>query len=178
MCFLLGEFAFLNGNTKLNFPIGTSPFHTSPVSQTSFDSLSVLGELDSGTMATFHIFSTTSGVDSFTWIITGEKGSLKFEGNAVNIQMDPPKLFKNSAGFKPNANIYTERDEGAHGMWEPVEVAEPMAFGQVGELYDAIANGEKAKGCLVDFEGGALRHRMLDACFRSACNGTRETYRK
>jgi predicted dehydrogenase len=53
-----------------------------------------------------------------------------------------------------------------------------MAYGQVGEVYDAIANGEKVKGCLVDFEGAALRHRMLDACFKSARDGTRETYWK
>lgn len=53
-----------------------------------------------------------------------------------------------------------------------------MAYGQVGEVFDAIANGESVKGCLIDFEGAALRHRTLDACFKSARDGTRETYWK
>lgn len=53
MCFLLGEFAFLNANAKINFPVVATPFHKDPVSSTAFDSLSVHGELESGTMAAF-----------------------------------------------------------------------------------------------------------------------------
>jgi len=93
-CFLLGEFAFLNANAKVNFPMVTTPFHAGPVSVTAFDSLSVHGELESGTAATFQIFSTTSGMNSLTWVITGERGSLKFEAGGVAIQMDPPNLFR------------------------------------------------------------------------------------
>jgi hypothetical protein len=52
-----------------------------------------------------------------------------------------------------------------------------MAVGGVGELYEAIASGEDGKHCLVDFEGAALRHRMLEACAKSARYGTRERYR-
>ncbi|RDW56676.1 galactose metabolism regulatory protein GAL80 [Coleophoma cylindrospora] len=179
MCFLLGEFAFLTANAKVNFPEVTTPFHDGPVSVTAFDSLSIHGELESGTTATFQIFSTTSGMNSFTWIITGEKGSLKFEADGVAIQMDPPKLFwYQQEASKSSAEIYTELDGGPRETWEPVEVADPMAYGQVGEVYHAFAIGEKVKGCLVDFEGAALRHRMLDACFKSARDGTRETYRK
>lgn len=180
MCFLLGEFTSLNAITKNNFPLVTTPFHTGPVSKTSFDSLSIHGELESGAVATFQIFSTTSGVNSLTWIITGENGSLKFEASAVNMQTDPPKLFLHRGSNQDGlaTDIYYERDGGPKEMWELVEVAPRMAYGGVGEVYDSFANGEKVKGCLVDFEGAALRHRMLDACFRSARNGSRETYRK
>jgi predicted dehydrogenase len=180
MCFLLGEFAFLNANAKVNFPVVTTPFHTDHVSQTAFDSLSIHGELESGTTATFQMLSTTSGANSLTWTITGTTGSLKFEGSAVNIQMDPPRLFLYKAGNPGNLESDTPIYTGValQDMWEPVEVAPPIAYGQIGEIYDAFVNGEKASGCLVDFEGAALRHRMLEACFKSARNGTRETYRK
>ncbi len=182
MCFLLGEFSFLNAIAKVNFPKVTTPYHTSSVTQTSYDSFAVQGELESGTMATFKMFSTPSGVNSLTWIITGEKGSLKFEAPAVNFQTDPAKLFlyldTKGENLGAGTDIYQSLDVDLEGMWEPVEVAQPIAYGQVGEVYEAIANGEKVKGCLVDFEGGALRHRMLEACFRSVRNGTRETYRK
>jgi hypothetical protein len=93
--------------------------------------------------------------------------------------MDPPDLFRYKPEVpKSGAEVYIELDGRQHEIWEPVEVVPPMAYGQVGVVYDAIANGEKVKGCLVDFKGTALRHRMLDACFKSARNGTRETYRK
>jgi predicted dehydrogenase len=178
-CFLLGEFAFLNANAKANFPMVTTPFHAGLLSVTAFDSLSVHGELESGTTATFQIFSTTSGMNSLTWVITGERGSLKFEAGAVPLQMDPPNLFRyKPEALKSGAEVYIELDGGPQGIREPVEVAQPMAYGQVGEVYDAIANGEKVKGCLVDFEGAALWHRMLDACFKSARDETRETYWK
>jgi len=182
MCFLLGEFAFLNAIAKVNFPTISTPFHTGPLSQTAFDSISIHGELDSGTTVTFRMFSTTSGVNSLTWIVAGEKDSLEFEASAVNMQTDPPKLFIHHGRKQEDqglsADIYYERDGSPQAVWQFVEVAHPMAYGQVGEVYDAFANGEKVKGSLVDFEGGALRHRMLDACFRSTRNGTRETYRK
>jgi predicted dehydrogenase len=93
--------------------------------------------------------------------------------------MDPPNLFRyKPEALKSGAEVYIELDGGPQGIREPVEVAQPMAYGQVGEVYDAIANGEKVKGCLVDFEGAALWHRMLDACFKSARDETRETYWK
>jgi predicted dehydrogenase len=113
--------------------------------------------------------TTAEAAASLTWTITGEKGSLRFDGTYVNLQMVPPTLSRHRGG-------------GDKGVWEIVEVKEALAsglvWGQVGELYYAFANGEKVKGCLVDFEGAALRHRMLDACFKSSRDGTRETYRK
>ena len=184
MCFLLGEFAFLTAQAKCNFPVVNTPFHTEPVTNTAFDAFAVQGELESGATATFNMFSTTpETATSFTWTITGDKGSLKFEGGFINIQMDPPTLYRQGSDGQGKstgltADVYGERDKTKDVRWKAVEVDEPIAYGQVGELYDAFANGEKVKGCLVDFEGAALRHRMLDACFKSARDGTRETYRK
>lgn len=173
MCFLLGEFAHLTAQTKVNFPVINTPFHDGPVTRDAPDSLSIQGELESGAMVTYHMFSTTQAAKtSFSWTITGDKGSLKFDGDFINIQMQPPKLYmqKGSDDGTPNTEV--------EDVWKPIEVDDAMAFGQIGEVYAAFANGEKIKGSLVDFEGAALRHRMLDACFKSARDGTRETYRK
>jgi predicted dehydrogenase len=167
MCFLLGEFSHLTPTTN-------TAFRHSPNQQndhesqnpTSPDSFSVQGILDSGAAVSFHMFlMTAEAPSSVSWAITGEKGSLKFEGSNINIQMIPPTLYQHQGG-------------GSKMNWEKVEVPAPMAFGGVGELYEAIALGEKVEGCLVNFEMVALRHRMLDACARSAKDGTRETYRK
>jgi predicted dehydrogenase len=103
---------------------------------------------------------------SFTWIIAGEKGALTFEGNNINIQIMPPKLFW----------YRSEPDTDGRPEWQEVTVEEPLAFGQVGELYQALADEEKVPGILTDFERAALRHSMLDACAKSAQDGTRESY--
>lgn len=166
MCFLLGEFASLTAHARCMFPSISTPHHAEPFSRDAFDTLSVQGILESGAAAAFHVFSTTSeAAPSITWTITGEKGSLRFDGIHVNIQMVAPVLSHHHGS-------------GSAGSWVKVETEPPMAFGQVGELYSMFANGEKVQGCLVDFEGAALRHRMLEACFKSSRDGTRETYAK
>jgi predicted dehydrogenase len=94
MRFLLGEFSSLTAQVKTNVPVVTGPFHDGPVTRDSPDSISIHGELESGAAVTFHMFSTTFATNaSFAWTITGDKGSLKFEGNLVNIQMEPPTLY-------------------------------------------------------------------------------------
>jgi predicted dehydrogenase len=122
----------------------------------------VQGVLSNGAVASLSlVLATKDTPSSISWIITGEKASLKFEGPNINIQMIPPELFLHA---------------GAGKEWEKIEITPAFAFGQVGELYEAIADGEKTKGCLVDLEGATLRHRMLEACARSSESGTRETY--
>jgi predicted dehydrogenase len=94
ICFLLGEFSSLTAQVKTNFPVVTGLFHDGPVTRDSPDSISIQGELESGAAVTFHMFSTTFTTNaSFAWTITGDKRSLKFEGNLVNIQMEPPTLY-------------------------------------------------------------------------------------
>lgn len=189
MCFLLGEFSHLTAQAKVNFPVVNTPFHDKPVTRDAFDSLAVQGELESGATVTFHMFSTTPATksSSFTWTITGEKGSLRLDSGLINIQMEPPKLYwqkgseemvvSNAEGV-PMRDLYKDGGVTKDETWKLIDVDNPMAYGQTGEVYAAFADGEKIKGSLVDFEGAALRHRMLEACFKSSRDGTRETYRK
>ncbi|KIW12701.1 hypothetical protein PV08_09979 [Exophiala spinifera] len=162
LCFLLGEFEALTSTSHCFFPLIETPHHSASVPRDAPDSFMVQGVLSNGAVASLSlVLATKDTPSSISWIITGEKASLKFEGPNINIQMIPPELFLHA---------------GAGKEWEKMEITPAFAFGQVGELYEAIADGEKTKGCLVDLEGAALRHRMLEACARSSESGTRETY--
>ncbi|KAL3486202.1 hypothetical protein BJX62DRAFT_242193 [Aspergillus germanicus] len=154
MCFLLGEFESLSSSINCFFPTITTPRHKDEVKRDAPDSILVQGVLQSGAMGSFSMVLTPPGTpSSFTWAIAGETGALKFESNNINIQIFPPKL-----------HWYKMAGDGQTSAWEEVTVPEPIHFGQVGELYQAFANGEEVPGVLTDFDGTALRHRMLEAC--------------
>ncbi|CRG84848.1 Galactose/lactose metabolism regulatory protein GAL80 [Talaromyces islandicus] len=167
LCFLLGEFDSLSSVTNCFFPNITTPHHKGPVTRNAPDSLLVQGTLKSGTVVSFSMVLTPADTpSSLTWTIVGEKGALKFEGNNINIQIFPPNLYW----------YRSEPDSDSLPAWQEVPVEEPLAFGQVGELYQALADGEKVPGVLTDFDGAALRHSMLEACAKSSRDGTRESY--
>ncbi|KAK4693820.1 hypothetical protein P7C71_g3650, partial [Lecanoromycetidae sp. Uapishka_2] len=163
LCYLLGEFKHLNATTAVTFPeialIGDDGKSTM-IERKFVDAIAVQGILENGATANYVSTTTTTATPTkFEWIISGEKGSLKFEGGAF-IALFPPKLYEYKAG------------EGA--KWEEVDIPGQLAFGGVGELYAAYAKGEKDG--LVDFDEAVKRHRMVDAIYRSAEKGTRETY--
>ncbi|KAL2850405.1 hypothetical protein BJX68DRAFT_266616 [Aspergillus pseudodeflectus] len=167
LCFLLGEFESLSSTINCFFPSIRTPHHNGPVKRDAPDSILVHGTLKSGAVASFSMVLTPPGLpSSFTWTIAGEKGALKFESNNINIQIFPPKLYIHTAtGGSDTAS-----------EWKEVLVPEPLHFGQVGELYQAFAEGEKAPGTLTNFDGAALRHRMLEACLTSSKTGMRQSY--
>lgn len=122
----------------------------------------VQGTFKNGASLSFSMMLTAPGTpSSITWIISGEKGALKFEGENINIQIQPPKLSMHTA---------------SNPKWQEVTVPPPLAFGQVANLYQALAVGEPAPGSIVDFDGAALRHSMLEACLKSAQQGTIQSY--
>jgi predicted dehydrogenase len=166
MCFLLGEFESLSSSINCFFPTITTPHHEDEVKRDAPDSILVQGILQSGAMASFSMVLTPPGTpSSFTWTIAGEKGALKFESNNINIQILPPKLY-----------WYNATGDGGTSEWKQVSVPVPHHFGQVGEIYQAFAHGEEVPGVLTDFDGAALRHRMLEACLRSSQIGKRQRY--
>ncbi|KAF2100505.1 putative NAD binding Rossmann fold oxidoreductase [Rhizodiscina lignyota] len=167
LCFLLGEFKSVNATMATNFPEITTPNHSGPVARDAPDAFLVHGTLLSGAVVSFSMVLTTpDSPSSFTWTITGSKGALKFEGLNINIQMLSPKLYLYAGG--PSKS-------GTAG-WEEVPVEESKYYGQVDHLYSVMANGEKVPGTIVDFDGAALRHSMLEACLESAIDGTRKNY--
>ncbi|KAL2807905.1 hypothetical protein BJX63DRAFT_410937 [Aspergillus granulosus] len=167
LCFLLGEFESLSSSVNCFFPQIATPHHKEEVNRDAPDSILVQGTLQSGAMASFSMVLTPPGTpSSFSWTIAGEKGALKLESNNINIQILPPKLYSYGLSECPDSNP----------SWKEVHVPEPLHFGQVGELYQAFVDGEKVMGILTDFDGAALRHRMLEACLKSSKTGTRQRY--
>ena len=161
LCSLFGEFKSLNATSTTMYPewrlVNPDGSKSEPIKKTLADSVTVQGILGKGVNASFSFNCTTAGTpDQYLWIISGEKGSLKLAADSLWLA---PKLYQYTPG------------EGA--TWEEV-VTRDTYFGGVGELYAAYADGGKAKP--VDFEGAVVRHKMVEAIYRSAEKGTRESY--
>ena len=81
------------------------------------------------------------------------------------------------APVKEDGKGYKEKGPDATkegGRWEEVEVErESLEGGGIGEVYAAFAGRNKD---LVDFDVAVKRHKMVQAIFCSAKNGTREKY--
>lgn len=138
------------------------------------DSVAVQGVLESGTTASFAFNITTPGTpDHLTWIIAGEKGSLKMESDGALLQMASTRLLQYTPDPNKTGNVYADGTESP--KWEEIKLPPPSGyFGGVGELYAAFAEGKTE--VLVDFEEAVKRHKMVEAIFRSAEKGTRESY--
>ena len=179
LCYLLGEFKTFNATTTTVFPelhfIQADGSKGEPVKSNIADCISISGVLESGASVSFASVSTTKATpEHLEWIISGEKGSLKFEGPGQFIAMSPPTLYR-FALAEPDG----QGKEGLNrsvsekgGQWEEVEVEKGL-LGGIGEVYAAFAEGNKD---LVDFDVAVKRHQMVEAIFRSAKNGTRESY--
>ena len=180
LCFLLGEFRSLNATTVITYPTiqftkddGTK---MAPEPRQLADSIAIQGVLESGITVSFtNVYTTEATPDNLEWIIAGEEGSLKFTGASSFLAFSPAKLYL----YKPiqqdeskMKNVY-KPNEGV--SWEEVDVGTPTpAFGGIGLVYEAFASGKE--GTYVDFDGAVKRHKMLEAIYRSAETGTRETY--
>ena len=177
--FALGsEFAYLTADLRMHFPDvliqNADGEGTHSVKRNTPDSVSVSGMLKNGASAstTFNI-TTPATPDYLSWIIMGEKASLKVESDMAMIQMAPElKLSMYTPAPASGSGSAYATPEPAR--WEHVEVPKAPYFGGVAEVYQAFVDG-KEEG-LVDFAEATKRHRMVDAIFRSTKNGTKETY--
>ncbi len=135
------------------------------VPRTFADGANITGVLTSGASASFTYNTTTSGSpDHIRWEIYGEKGSLRVEGRGGTINTDK--------GLR--VEIYGPLEKGKEAEWKSVEVEKGReSYGNVAGIYEKSAEGMER---LVDFEGAVVRHKMLEAIYRSAKKGTRESY--
>lgn len=179
LCYLLGEFKSLNATTATTMPelrfTQADGSKSEPVKSNIADFVSIQGVLESGATVSYVSSSTTEATPGhFEWIVSGEEGSLKFESGNQFIAMAPPTLYQFAL---PKQDGKDDGDKGPYatkegGKWEEVEV-EKGPFGGIGGVYAAFAEGNKD---LVDFDEAVKRHQMVEAIFRSAKNGTRESY--
>ncbi|KAL8823815.1 MAG: hypothetical protein Q9191_005524 [Dirinaria sp. TL-2023a] len=160
LCFLLGEFSFLNATTAITFPTVhfAQPDGSEVAAPRTFaDSIMIQGVTKSGVSVSFMNASTTNATpDSVEWTISGEKGSLRLSGKNTFLAFEQPKL-------------YISKERG----WEELQTEVPY-FGGIGGVYQAFTS--KKEGNYTGFEEAVVRHRMVEAIYRSAKNGTRESY--
>jgi predicted dehydrogenase len=157
--YVLGEFDSLSANTHqhFDFQLIDANGRSRAVESTSPDSFTVQGTLKGGASASIHVATTEAGnPEAGTWIIYGEKGALKLEGYAM-FAMGPSFTLSTFKG----------------GAWEEIKLAPRNA---VGEVYKAFAE-DKKDGSVVTFEDAVVRQRMVEAIFKSAREGTRESYK-
>ena len=179
ICYLLGEFKSLNATTATAFPeirfIQADGSRAEPVKNNNADFVSVSGVLESGATVSFVMSLITEATPTrIEWIISGEKGALKWESQAPFLAIGPHKLYQSTQRKQEGKGGERESPFAVKDgvRWEEVEF-EPGAFGGIDGVYAAFADGNKD---LVDFDGAITRHKMVEAVLRSAKNGTRESY--
>lgn len=165
-CYVLGEFKDLQATLANNRPkidiVDDKGKHLRTVDKTAHDHLGLTGTLQRGGVGTVVYQSGTSLTGkNFYWEINGTKGSLLLEGTSGHIQMFHPTL----------KFVSVEKD----AKLEEVEVKAPSEFSyNVGRAWDAFAG--EGSGTVTTFEDALLRHKMIEAIYRSNEKGTRETY--
>ncbi|KAF4778287.1 hypothetical protein HER10_EVM0002594 [Colletotrichum scovillei] len=166
LCFVLGELRGVQATLANNRPrVAVTDNEGKPkgeeIEKTAHDHLSVIGRLPGGGVATAVCQGGMSQVDkNFFWEVTGTKGTLLIEGPMGNIQGFPPTM------------KFVKAEPGA--VLEAIEVDEVKGFSDnTGKAWEAFA-GEAGEA--PDFDVALIRHRMLDAIYKSSELGTREEY--
>jgi predicted dehydrogenase len=168
LCYVLGEFASLQATLANNRPvlsvIDATGKEIKKAEKTSHDYMAVIGKLKKGGVASVVYQGGNSNTGkAFYWEINGTKGSLVMEhGFSGHIQMFHPTI------------KFVSSEQGAE--MKAVEVAEAKDFSyNVGNAYEAFVG--KNDGCVTTFEDAVVRHRMIEAIYKSDRDGTRESYK-
>lgn len=183
LCYVLGEFEDISATLVNLLPeldlIGNDGKPAGKVKKTAHDHISITGRLvkSGGVASVTYAGGISRSNRDFVWEIVGTEGTLLLEGPKMggHVQMYQPtvKLAKAS----PPTSLYGASSDAKQEL-ETVEVekASDMSF-NVGRAWDAWAGVGLEKGPTVTtFEDALLRHKMIDAIYRSAEKGTKESY--
>lgn len=168
MCFVLGELAYLQATLANHQPrvqiVDANGNPTRTIPKTSHDTMSITGRFQaSAAVATVVYQGGMSPTGKhFYWEITGTKGSLVLENDVMgHIQM-----------FQPVLKFVGSAAQGEGMQVVQVEDGSAMSY-NVGRAWDLFAGGHEG---VVSFEHAVVRHRMIDAIYKSEESGRRETY--
>jgi len=167
LCYVLGEFSSLQAtlaNNRPNLPlVDADGKKIREVKKTAHDYMAVTGLLKKGGIVSVVYQGGMSNTGkNFYWEINGTKGSLVLEGPNGHVQMFHPTL------------KFVSSDSGA--KLESVDVPEAKDFTyNVGSAYDAFVG--QGDGHVTTFEDAVVRHRMVEAIYKSDKEGTRESYK-
>ena len=168
LCFVLGEFSSLQATLAVNqnesSVVDSEGKEIRKIKKTSHDMMAVQGSLINGGVASivYQGGSSTTGKD-FYWEINGTEGSLVLEGPVGHVQM-----------FEPSLKFVSSKKDAKLEAVEVNEQCKDFTY-NVGSAYNAFVG--VGDGNLTTFEDAVVRHRMIDAIYKSNRDGTRETYK-
>lgn len=167
MCYVLGEMDYVSAtlaNRRPKFQVINSEGKVvGEDTKTSHDYVSINGTLQKSGGVVTAIYEggmNPSGGPSFFWQVNGTKGTVVLEGAMGHLQMFQPKVKFAKAG---------EEAKDLEVQW----VGNDVSYA-VGEAWNAFAG--KGDGHVTTFEDALLRHKMLDAIYKSNESGKREKY--
>lgn len=171
LCYVLGEVKDISATLANHRPelelLGDDQKPTGKkVTKTAHDYVSMTGVMVNGggvVDVTYAPATSRVGRD-FYWLINGTEGSLVLEGGSPmsgHVQMSQPTV-----------------KLGTDGEMKDVEVEKAGDFSfNVGKAWEAWAGVGLDQGYSVTtWEDALLRHKMIDAIYRSAERGTKENY--
>ncbi|EXJ77017.1 hypothetical protein A1O3_10174 [Capronia epimyces CBS 606.96] len=176
LCYVLGEFKHLHATLANNRPelslVDSDGNHVRSVAKSAHDYVAVEGTLLRGGVASvvYQGGSSLTGKD-FYWEINGSKASLILEADSGHVQMFHPTLKLAT----PPSSSHSVYGSGPGPKVEEVLVdkAANLSY-NVGLAWDAFV--DKGPGSVTTFEDALVRHRMIDAIYKSNETGTRQSY--
>ena len=183
LCYVLGEIKNISATLANLLPeldlVGKDGKPAGKVKKTAHDHVSITGELANGggVVSVTYAGGLSRSNRDFLWEIVGTEGTLVLEGPKMggHVQMYQPTV--ELAKSNPQAALYGATSDAKQKL-EAVEVekAAEMSY-NVGRAWDAWASVGLDKGHRVTtFEDALLRHKMIDAIYRSAEKGSKENY--
>ncbi|KAF1364561.1 NAD-binding Rossmann fold oxidoreductase family protein [Lizonia empirigonia] len=172
LCYVLGEIKDISATLANLLPelelIGKDGKPVGKVKKTAHDHVSITGRLANGggVVDVTYAGGLSRSNRDFYWEIIGTEGTLVLERRKKggHIQMYQPAV--KIAKSDPRQELEDVK----------VELASEMSY-NVGRAWDAWAGVGLDKGhSVTTFEDALLRHKMIDAIYRSAEKGTKENY--
>ncbi|KAJ4364755.1 hypothetical protein N0V95_000702 [Ascochyta clinopodiicola] len=183
LCHVLGELKDISATLANLLPeldlIGKDGKPTGKVKKTAHDHVSITGRLANGggIVAVTYAGGLSRTNRDFCWEIVGTEGTLILEGPKMggHVQMYQPTV--KFAKSNPAAALYGASSDAKQELEDiGVDKASEMSY-NVGRAWDAWAGVGLDKGhSVTTFEDALVRHKMLDAIYRSAEKGTTENY--
>jgi len=162
LCYIFGEFESVTAtvhNSRNTMEIQDEKGNKiRDIPLTSHDQMSVSGVLTSGAYVSVHFRGGTYKGTNLLWEVEGTHGELQVKGPTGHVQMSFPKLYASFDG-KDMEEIKIDEEQATHV--------------NVGRAYDEFA---KEDGVYPTWEDAVIRHRMIEAIYKSAQTGTKQTY--
>ncbi|UJR32639.1 hypothetical protein I4U23_020099 [Adineta vaga] len=163
MCYVFGEFESVTAtihNARKMIEVRDdkgNKIRDEPL--TSHDQMSVSGILTSGTYASVHLRGGSYKGTNLLWEVEGTQGELQIKGPTGHLQLSSPTLHASFNG-EDMTEIKLDEEQGTHI--------------NVSRAYDEFA---KKDGIYPTWEDAVIRHRMIEAIYKSAQTCTKQTYK-